>query len=120
MDSANLIIEDKDTTREYTLSEVKNRIVWGSSLDLLPRLEAECADMVFIYPPYFLQLPNKELRRWNVKTVVEGVNNPSQEGKYTSESHRSHTPSLDSGSQRRLAVMAKRSRSFGALYRPFF
>ncbi|MBC7347242.1 MAG: site-specific DNA-methyltransferase [Clostridia bacterium] len=30
--------------------------------------------MVFLDPPYFLQLPKKELRRWTVKTVVEGVN----------------------------------------------
>jgi len=31
--------------------------------------------MVFIDPPYFLQLPNdKELKRWTVKTIVEGVN----------------------------------------------
>ena len=37
-------------------------------------MDATVADMVFIDPPYFLQLPNKELRRWNVKTVVEGVN----------------------------------------------
>jgi len=30
--------------------------------------------MVFIDPPYFLQLSNKKLKRWNVNTVVEGVN----------------------------------------------
>jgi len=29
--------------------------------------------MVFIDPPYFLQLPKKKLRRWDVKTDVEGV-----------------------------------------------
>ena len=40
---------------------------------MLPRLPAECADLVFIDPPYFLQLPKKELKRWNVKTEVKGV-----------------------------------------------
>ena len=40
---------------------------------VLKKLDDECVDMVFIGPPYFLQLPNKELRRWEVKTVVEGV-----------------------------------------------
>lgn len=29
--------------------------------------------MVFIDSPYFLQLPKKELRRWKVKTIVQGV-----------------------------------------------
>ncbi len=74
MNSVDLITEDKSFMQEYTLSEITNKVVWGNALALLPRLEAECADMVFIDPPYFLQLPNKELRRWNVKTVVEGVN----------------------------------------------
>ncbi len=30
--------------------------------------------MVFVDPLYFLQLPKKELKRWRVKTIVEGVN----------------------------------------------
>jgi DNA modification methylase len=29
--------------------------------------------MVFIDPPYFLQLSKKELKRWNVQTTVNGV-----------------------------------------------
>ena len=30
--------------------------------------------MVFVDPPYFLQLSNKKLRRWTVKTEVDAVN----------------------------------------------
>ncbi|GAG83770.1 unnamed protein product, partial [marine sediment metagenome] len=30
--------------------------------------------MVFFDPPYFLQLPPKRLIRWQVRTLVEGVN----------------------------------------------
>ncbi|MGC8979571.1 DNA-methyltransferase, partial [Caldisericum sp.] len=46
----------------------------GDAFKVLKKIESEVFDMVFIDPPYFLQLPNKELRRWTVKTVVEGVN----------------------------------------------
>lgn len=66
-------IVDRDEVTQYTLQHVVNRVVLGDSLKVLPKLEAECVDMVFIDPPYFLRLPRKELKRWRVKTVVEGV-----------------------------------------------
>lgn len=68
------VIEDRDEVTQYPLQSVLNRVVLGDALRVLPKLEAECVDMVFIDPPYFLQLPRKELKRWAVKTVVEGVN----------------------------------------------
>jgi len=36
-------------------------------------MPAESFDMVFVDPPYFLQLQGKKLKRWNVGTDVEGV-----------------------------------------------
>jgi len=41
----------------------------------LKKMPEESVDMVFIDPPYFLQLPkNKKLLRWKVRTEVEAVN----------------------------------------------
>jgi len=51
-----------------------NSIILGDALKVLKKLPEEMFDMVFIDPPYFLQLPKKELKRWKAKTVVEGVN----------------------------------------------
>jgi len=70
----NLVIEDKPGKSEYELSEIKNKIILGDAFKVLKKFKSEIFDMVFIDPPYFLQLPNKQLRRWSVKTVVEGVN----------------------------------------------
>jgi len=70
----NLVIEDKDEKQKYLLDEVKNKVILGDAFKVLKKIDNESVDMVFIDPPYFLQLPNKELKRWTVKTVVEGVN----------------------------------------------
>ncbi|MFN3598816.1 MAG: DNA-methyltransferase [Aquificaceae bacterium] len=72
--STNLVIIDKEERKRYSLEEIKNKVILGSALEVLLKFPAEVFDMVFIDPPYFLQLPNKELKRWKVKTVVEGVN----------------------------------------------
>jgi len=69
-----LVIEDKEEKQKYLLDEVRNKVILGDAFKVLRKLDDECVDMVFIDPPYFLQLPNKELKRWKVKTVVEGVN----------------------------------------------
>ncbi|WP_201786440.1 DNA-methyltransferase [Neomoorella mulderi] len=50
-----------------------NRVILGNALEVLKKIPAEAVDTVFLDPPYFLQLPKKELRRWTVNTVVEGV-----------------------------------------------
>lgn len=70
----NLVIEDNEEKKKYLLDEIRNRVILGDTFKVLKKLDDESIDMVFIDPPYFLQLPNKELRRWTVKTVVEGVN----------------------------------------------
>lgn len=71
---AGLVIEDSETREHYPLEEVRNRVILGDAFHVLPKLDDEIADLVFIDPPYFLQLPGgRELRRWNVRTVVEGV-----------------------------------------------
>ncbi|MEO0254321.1 MAG: DNA methyltransferase [candidate division WOR-3 bacterium] len=72
--SMNIVIEDKDEKQKYLLEEIKNKVILGDAFKVLKKIDEEVFDMVFIDPPYFLQLPKKELRRWRVKTVVEGVN----------------------------------------------
>jgi DNA modification methylase len=69
-----LIIEDREEINHYPIKEIKNKIILGDTFKVLSKIEDEVFDLVFIDPPYFLQLPNKELRRWSVKTVVGGVN----------------------------------------------
>ncbi|MGC9000791.1 DNA-methyltransferase, partial [Caldisericum sp.] len=73
-DSINFIVEDKEEREQYQLEEIKNKVILGDTFKVLKKIDKEIADMVFVDPPYFLQLPNKELKRWNVKTTVEGVN----------------------------------------------
>lgn len=67
-------IEDKDNKQKYSLEEIQNKIILGDAFKVLKKIEDEIFDMVFIDPPYFLQLPNKKLKRWTVKSIVEGVN----------------------------------------------
>jgi DNA modification methylase len=69
-----LLIEDTSSKQKYSLEEIKNKVILGDAFKVLSKIEKEIFDMVFIDPPYFLQLSNKELRRWIAKTVVEGVN----------------------------------------------
>ncbi|MEO0139717.1 MAG: DNA methyltransferase [candidate division WOR-3 bacterium] len=73
-DSMNLVVYDKEEKQKYLLDEIKNKVILGDAFKVLKKIDDEVFDMVFIDPPYFLQLPKKELRRWKVKTVVEGVN----------------------------------------------
>ncbi len=69
-----LIVEDTEEKEKYSIEEIKNKVILGDVFNVLKKINDNVFDMVFIDPPYFLQLPNKELRRWNVKTIVEGVN----------------------------------------------
>lgn len=66
-------VTDRQETSRYGVEDVLDAVIWGDALQVLPKLPDEMADMVFIDPPYFLQLPQKRLLRWKVKTVVEGV-----------------------------------------------
>jgi len=74
MPSAVRLITDKPSVTRYEPSEVLDSLIWGDALKVLPKLPDAIADMVFLDPPYFLQLPPKRLLRWTVKTLVEGVN----------------------------------------------
>jgi len=67
------VLEDKEDINKYERDEIINAIILGDALKILKKLPPKIFDMVFIDPPYFLQLPKKTLRRWKVKTVVEGV-----------------------------------------------
>ena len=67
------VISDLNEKQTYTKEEILNSVILGDALKVLKKIPKEIFDMVFIDPPYFLQLPKKELRRWTVKTVVEGV-----------------------------------------------
>ncbi len=69
-----LVIEDKPDIKKYSLDGVLNRVILGDALKVLKKLTEESVDMIFMDPPYFLQLPNKKLRRWTVKTEVDAVN----------------------------------------------
>ena len=67
------LLIDSPEKVHYTPIEIRNRIIMGDAFTVLPKLEAELFDLVFWDPPYFLQLSTKELRRWNVQTLVDGV-----------------------------------------------
>ncbi|OYT41838.1 DNA modification methylase [Candidatus Pacearchaeota archaeon ex4484_26] len=69
----NLVINDKEEKKKYKIEEIRNKIILGNALEVLEKIPDESVDMVFVDPPYFLQLPNKKLIRWS-GTEVEGVN----------------------------------------------
>lgn len=66
-------IVDGDGVAAYTLTGVLDQVVLGDCLLVMRKLPSEFADLVFVDPPYFLQLPKRRLIRWS-GTVVEGVN----------------------------------------------
>ena len=63
-----LIIKDTDEKEKYLIEEVKNKVILGDAFKVLRKIDDEVFDMVFIDPPYFLQLPNKEL--WGAPLLV--------------------------------------------------
>jgi len=69
----NIVIYDNQDKPLCKAEEIRNKIILGDALDVLRKIESNVFDMVFIDPPYFLQLQKKKLRRWNVNTDVEGV-----------------------------------------------
>jgi DNA modification methylase len=56
---------------QVALDEAIDCVIVGDCLEVLPALPSECVDMVFLDPPYFLQLPAKRLVRWGVRSEVE-------------------------------------------------
>jgi len=68
------VIRDRPETASYPLDAIENRVILGDALEVPGKMEAEVADCVFLDPPCLLQLSGRQLRRWKVKTMVEGVN----------------------------------------------
>jgi DNA modification methylase len=67
-------VKDNPKKDKYNLSEILNKIILGNCLEVMKKMPAECVDMVFVDPPYFLQLPaGRKLLRWS-GTEVNGVN----------------------------------------------
>ncbi|MCS6958346.1 MAG: site-specific DNA-methyltransferase [Aquificaceae bacterium] len=58
----------------FSGEELFDVLVEGDCIQIMDRLPNEIFDMVFIDPPYYLQLPaSRKLRRWDVRTEVNGV-----------------------------------------------
>jgi predicted methyltransferase len=53
------VVLDNSEKQNYSMDEVINSIILGDALDVLKKLPDEIFDMIFIDPPYFLQLPKK-------------------------------------------------------------
>ena len=68
-----LVMKVSEEVILYSVEDIKNKVIQGDVLKVLKKIPQETFDMVFIDPPYFLQLSKKELKRWNVKTTVNGV-----------------------------------------------
>lgn len=68
-----MVVCDSSGVEKFQTSEIINRVIQGDALKVLGKIEPEIFDMVFIDPPYYLQLPRKRLLRWRVRTIVEGV-----------------------------------------------
>ena len=73
MNLKNLLLVDSDDKQHYSIKQILNKIIEGNALEVLKKIPEKSVDLVFMDPPYFLQLPKKKLKRWNVKTDVEGV-----------------------------------------------
>jgi len=68
-----LVIKVSEEVPLYRAEDIKNKVIQGDAFRVLRKIPQETFDMVFIDPPYFLQLSKKELKRWSVKTTVNGV-----------------------------------------------
>ncbi|MFN3947263.1 MAG: hypothetical protein ACK4LA_04165 [Aquificaceae bacterium] len=54
-----LVIRDKEDKSNYELGEIINKVILCDAFKVLRKLPKEIFDMVFIDPPYFLQLSKK-------------------------------------------------------------
>jgi DNA modification methylase len=54
------------------MDEVINKVILGDCFKVMKKLPSEIFDLVFVDPPYFLQLPPKKLVRWS-GSVVDAV-----------------------------------------------
>ena len=67
------VLKKKDIEDDQTIDGLLGSVIIGNCLEVLPSLPDESVDMVFMDPPYFLQLPKKDLIRWNQNNVVVAV-----------------------------------------------
>jgi len=68
------VIRDTPNKKMYEMSEILDKVILGDCLKVMKKMPSECFDMVFVDPPYFLQLPaGRKLVRWS-GTEVNGVN----------------------------------------------
>jgi len=67
-----LVIKGGDYNK-FNVRDIFNKIISGECLETMKKMPPEIADLVFIDPPYFLQLPPKKLLRWT-GSQVNGVN----------------------------------------------
>lgn len=72
-DQKNFVLVDEEQKLTYSLDEVIDKVILGDCLKVMKKLPSESFDLVFVDPPYFLQLPPKKLLRWS-GSVVKGVN----------------------------------------------
>jgi DNA modification methylase len=68
-----LVIKISEEVPLYRAEDIKNKVIQVGDFRVLRKILQETFDMVFIDPPYFLRLSKKELKRWSVKTTVNGV-----------------------------------------------
>ena len=68
----NWVIDDRPDVLHYEMTDVLDKAILGDCLQVMGKLPAESVDLVFVDPPYYLQLPKRKLVRWS-GTVVEGV-----------------------------------------------
>ncbi|MFW3145365.1 MAG: DNA-methyltransferase [Thermoplasmatota archaeon] len=67
------IIEEGSIGPGIDMESITGSMIKGSALEVLSKIKTSSIDMVFLDPPYFLQLPRKDLIRWNQNNVVVAV-----------------------------------------------
>ncbi|MGA1820063.1 MAG: DNA-methyltransferase [Thermoplasmatota archaeon] len=67
------IVKDVEDIKHSDLEDVLDSVIVGDCRKVLSRLPDSSVDLVFLDPPYYLQLPKKDLKRWNQNNVVVAV-----------------------------------------------
>ncbi|MEM0043919.1 MAG: DNA methyltransferase [Sulfolobales archaeon] len=68
------ILLDEASIDNVNLEDLINKIIIGDARRILKKIPETSVDMIFLDPPYYLQLPpNQKLVRWHSKTLVNTV-----------------------------------------------
>ena len=59
----NLVLVDNKQKSSYSLDEVIDKVILGECFKVMKKLPSEIFDLVFVDPPYFLQILPKKLVR---------------------------------------------------------